>query len=159
MNKWPWARLCPPLWVRFLPRNTSGIILVIWIKYVVLGRPLEPGRDSDRFYQVGPMASSGDDTVQSLLSAQSEVSTVGEDSRQRASAERGEGAPQRPLELPCLRLRRWQRWRRPGPGSVCPSRSQNRPKPHTGLQHTPHQKRPTHVSEQSGEGTTSLTPH
>lgn len=83
MNKWPWARLCPPLWVRFLPRNTSGIILVIWIKYVVLGRPLEPGRDSDRFYQVGPMGSSGDDTVQSLLSAQSKWAQW--DSRQRAS--------------------------------------------------------------------------
>lgn len=44
----------------------------------------------------------------------------------------GTGAPQRPLELPRLRLRSWQRWRRPGPGPVCPSRSQNRPKPHTG---------------------------
>ena len=59
---------------------------------------MEPGRDSDRFYQVGPMASSGDDTVQSLLSAQSEVSTVGEDSKTKGQLRtRGEGPHNDPL--------------------------------------------------------------
>lgn len=108
------------------------------------------------------MASNEDDTVLSPLSAgpSEQLRGGGDETQDKGAAQnKGSGAHDDPLTCRVPVSAAGSGEGSLAPGLCAPPAPRTGPKPLTKLPHTPHRKRPTHILEQCGEGTTSPTPH